>query len=188
MGAPRIARERRCGATIGALHRSHCCQPVDCCCCYRSHAFINLSSPCSKRMLRIVPAYTTSLLAVTFLVDHSPNQPRPLQLNRETCMAMCPTYLPLNFIFLNNLAGFGGCAVVRLDRKPEQPENLTPPWCEPCQTRITSPGVLELGSADAVLFCLSIARADAATKVSVHPDARRGMLLDLFPRLFPAHT
>lgn len=62
--------------------------------------------------MRIVPAYFSTLLLLASAVDHSDGLPAALKRNHDTLFAYCPTTLPLNFVFLNNLAGLAGCGIV----------------------------------------------------------------------------
>ena len=67
-----------------------------------------------KRVLRVLPAYGTALLLVALAVNHSKDAPPALRRNHDTVMEYCPGSLPLNFVLMNNLVGFGGCGVVRI--------------------------------------------------------------------------
>lgn len=62
----------------------------------------------------MLPAYATALALVAFSVNHNKDAPAALQRNHDTVFEYCLKSLPLNFVLMNNLIGFGGCGVVGL--------------------------------------------------------------------------
>ncbi len=64
-------------------------------------------------MFRVLPAYATALALVAFTANHNKDAPAALQRNHDTVFEYCLESLPLNFVLMNNLIGFGGCGVVR---------------------------------------------------------------------------
>ena len=60
----------------------------------------------------MLPAYITAIALVVFTVDHSKEAPAILSRNHDTVFEYCLESLPLNFVLMNNLIGFGGCGVV----------------------------------------------------------------------------
>ncbi|KAL4517234.1 hypothetical protein Ndes2437B_g06839 [Nannochloris sp. 'desiccata'] len=64
-----------------------------------------------KRVVRVLPAYATALALVAFGVNHNKDAPAALQRNHDTVFEYCLESLPLNFVLMNNLIGFGGCGV-----------------------------------------------------------------------------
>jgi len=80
----------------------------------KSHdgAWLVIKQYFKKRVLRVMPPYLTSLMLVAFAIDHSAGADPALRRNHDTVFEYCPGSLPLNFVLLNNLVGFGGCGVV----------------------------------------------------------------------------
>jgi hypothetical protein len=60
----------------------------------------------------VLPAYGTALALVAFGVNHNKDAPSALQRNHDTVFEYCIESLPLNFVLMNNLIGFGGCGAV----------------------------------------------------------------------------
>jgi peptidoglycan/LPS O-acetylase OafA/YrhL len=65
----------------------------------------------ARRAIRLLPAYASAVALVALAIDHSPHQKPHLRRNHDVVFEYCPGSLPLNFLFLNNAVGFGGCGV-----------------------------------------------------------------------------
>jgi peptidoglycan/LPS O-acetylase OafA/YrhL len=64
-----------------------------------------------KRLLyKLLPPYFTTMLLIAFTIPHDHENIPPLLVNNHnTVFEYCHLSLPLNFVFLNNFFGFGGC-------------------------------------------------------------------------------
>ena len=61
----------------------------------------------------MLPSYATTIALIALTINHTKTAPPALTPVHNTVFEYCSVSLPLNFLFLNNMVGFGGCGVVR---------------------------------------------------------------------------